>query len=132
MPKPPLVLDTCAVSERSFIEWLGQYRERKIIPAMAYKEQCTHLLNRNKDINSFNYLLKRLNIEIESFDQRYAIYMAQIEQKFKPADNNSNDFIIGAHAYMPPRILVTYNVKHFPFLEGRVIEPDILQKEYRR
>jgi len=127
-----LVLDTCAISDGAFLHWLGSYWGRKILPVIAYTEHCVHLLSRGKSIGQFDALLRKLNIEIDWFTPNYGRYAAEIGVKMGDFKDNARDYMIAAHAYMPPRILITYNIKDFTFLDKRIMEPDECQKKFRR
>ena len=64
-----------------------------------------------------------MGIEIEWFRQIEAQKAADIGVNTGDFSENARDYMIGAHAYIAPWILITYNKRDFSFLGDRVKEP---------
>lgn len=121
----PLILDTNIFKDKNFLYKLTSYHNRKILPVVAYAEICVYFIGqRNKSLSYVNYLLKKIDIEVEWLDQRRAENAALYGIKSGDFSKNARDYLIGAHAYPAPRTMVTYNKEHFWFLENRVYSPD--------
>jgi len=121
----PLILDTCVFSDRSFLYKLKKYHGRKIIPAVAFCELYYHSLCKGKE-DAIMKLFSKLDIEIEEFDARRARNAALYSKGYGKFDKNFRDYMIGSHAYPPPRKMITDNKKDFEFLEDRVLSPNEL------
>ena len=62
----PLVLDTCALTDRGFWPWLRRYHGRKVLPSIAYTEISVFFVgSRNKTQEDVDSLLNSLGITIE-------------------------------------------------------------------
>lgn len=121
----PLILDSNIFRDKNFLYKLTSYHNRKILPVVAYAEICIHFIGqRNKDRRYVDRFLNKLGIEVEWLDQRRAETAALYGIKGGDFSKNSRDYLIGAHAYPPPRTMVTYNKKHFWFLRNRVYSPN--------
>ena len=123
--KPPIVIDTCALLDKSFWNWIRKYHQRKVLPTIAYTEYCHHLLStKNIDIETIDRTLRILGIEIACFRHQQALYTTEIALTFGDFKENWRDYMIASFAYLEPWVVVTYNIKHFDFLEERALEPN--------
>lgn len=119
----PIVLDTNVFDDKSFLAKLKTYHGAKIIPAIVYTEICVHYYNKGKSHENIDRLLRRLKIEYEWFRREQAREAAELGSCYGDFKKNARDYIIASHAYTAPRKLITFNTKHFQFLEDRVLEP---------
>lgn len=127
----PLILDTNVFRNRDFLHKLEKHHGRKILPAVAYAEMCVYYLGKkNKSPKYVDTFLNKLDIEVDWLDQRRArdaaMYCIDSGGNFS---ENARDYLIGAHAYPPPRTMITYNKDHFLFLGKRVYTPDEILKK---
>ena len=113
----PLVLDTCSFSDKSFLNLLKIYHGDKFLPSVAYAELVVdYYFNKNKNPDHVDKLLRKLNIEVEWLDAskaKNAVLCCQDKQDFK---DHIRDYLIGAHAFPAPRIMITNNIKDFECL----------------
>lgn len=118
MSDDPLILDTDVFSNRDFLEELKTYHGEKIIPSVAYAELSVHyIFNKNKSAEEVRDFLRKFHITIENLDARVVnngVLCCQDANDFK---THSRDYLIGAHAYPNPRIMITNNLAHFKFLD---------------
>ncbi len=121
---PPLVLDTNAVSDPDFLNWLKEYTGEKLIPAFAYAEVVVYILKKKRSVRRFDHLLRTLGIRIEYFTPEKAKVAGQLGHRFGEFSEKARDYMIAAHAASAPRVLVTENKKDFTFLGKRVMNPD--------
>ncbi len=119
----PIVIDTSAVSDANFREWLYNYRGRKILPMVAFVEFSVYLRSRGKSQGQIVGLLARFGIEIEPFGQAYAYRSIDTAVAARDFKKNWRDHMIAAHAHTAPLKLITYNVDDFSFLGNRVMSP---------
>jgi len=122
----PIILDTCVFSDKSFLYKLEKYHGDKIIPAVAFCELYYHYLCTGKE----DFILKlfsKLDIVIEEFDAVRAKNAALYSEGYGKFEENFRDYMIGSHAYPPPRKMITDNKKDFEFLKDRVLSPDELE-----
>jgi len=69
----PLLIDTNALTDRDFFEWLKKYHGVKKISSVAYMEYALFYCGKKKwDLDKVNSTLKSADIEIEAFDKRQA------------------------------------------------------------
>lgn len=119
----PLVLDTSAMRDRSFVHWLAGYHGEKLLPAVAYTELSIYMTgSRNKTQAQVDHMLRSAGIKIEWYrvqDARVAARWAVMSG----SSENLQDFMIASRAVIAPWIVVTNNVKHFSFLGNRVKTP---------
>lgn len=118
---PPLVLDANSFSASGFRHWLGSYRGVKLLPAVAYAELGVHL--GRVDPDALDAGLARAGVEVEWLTADIARIAVELGLAGGEWERNARDYLIGAHAASPPRLLVTTNVKDFGFLGDRVRSP---------
>lgn len=125
----PLVLDTCALTDRSFWPWLKKYHGRKVLPSIAYTEISVYFVgSRNKTQEQVDSMLNGLGITVEWYrhvDARRAVEISLSNGDFS---RNWRDYMIASHAYIAPWIVVTKNVKDFEWLGNRVKTPGEAQR----
>lgn len=133
----PIIIDTNSLMEKGFFHWCRSYRERKVLPIIAYCEYCVgYLTTGRKTVEEIDRVLNKAGIEIKPMRNQEAIQTAQIcgvvnSTKDPDFRNKWRDYMIGAYAINPPYLLVTNNIKDFKFLERRVVSPiDIMSGEY--
>jgi hypothetical protein len=125
----PLVIDTCAMRDSGFRNWLYAYRGRKILPVIAYVETSIYFISRGKTQAQVKQLMKRLGLDIEPLEGQSAhtmvesIMTAGIAPGSGPFYKMWRDHAIAGHAHTAPLTMVTYNVKDFDFLGDRVLTP---------
>lgn len=113
----PLILDTCVFFDQSFLHKLRTYHGQKIIPVVAYVElSIRYIVDKKKDSNFVDRLLRKLDIKIERLDKNYAKNAVMCCNSGKDFKENYRDFLIGAHAFPAPRTMVTNNKKDFYFV----------------
>ena len=118
----PLLIDTCALTNKDFIKWLKGYHGTKKISSVTYMEYALFYIEKHKwELDKVNNLLKAAGIEVESFEKKQAGYAAHLmagrTKEFrcdKCEKLDWNDCMIAAHAPYAPTILVTANVDDFP------------------
>lgn len=126
----PLVIDTCAFLDKDFVFWLQKYHGWKILPAVAYTEVLYGLMNRGKSPEYLAKVLRSAGVDIEPFSPDLAVravYLAEGGNNFK---KNARDYMIAAHAYTAPRIVVTNNLDDFSCLRDRVMNPRQVMKTF--
>lgn len=114
-------MDTSAWAKQAFREWLAEYYGDKIMPAITYAEALVFLLDRGEDGQTLNELLNKLRVQVEWTHRDHAALAAQAGASLGDWSDNARDYLIGAHAESPPRILVTENMqdfKHLPRVEN--------------
>lgn len=126
----PLVLDTNSLQDRDFRFWLENYHGRKVIPAVAYTELCVYFIRRkNKTTEDVDILLRKMSVEVDWYRHGQAKKAAEMGAR-GDFSSKARDFMIAAHAYTAPWILVTYNVDDFDYLERRVMTPkDVMRSQ---
>jgi hypothetical protein len=127
----PLILDTCVFRDGSFLKKLEKYHGKKILPAVAYAEVCLYLIGkRHKKPAEVDYYINKLGIEVEWLTKTRAQYAALYGIKGEDFKDNNRDYLIGAHAYPPPRTMITYNKKDFWFIKRNFLydSDEILKK----
>jgi len=126
----PLILDTCAFSDKDFLYKLRKYHGRKILPAVAYSELCAHYVkNKKKNPQHLDRLLNQIDIEVDQLDKLRAQYAALYSKDGKDFKLHHRDYLIGAHAFPPPRKMITINKKDFWFLNN-VYTPEEISKKF--
>jgi hypothetical protein len=96
MGNMPIILDTCAFRGIGFIKRLKSFHGRKIISVVTYSEMQIHLMyKKGKKLTYFDDLLKLVK-------------------------TNFRDYLIASHAFLPPWLVITHNLKDFEYLEGRI------------
>lgn len=117
----PIVIDNSAFSKRDFRRWLKTYHGQKIMPSVSYAEALVHVVNRGGTADKFNDLLRGLRVRVERTNRDHAALAAIAGANQGDWTQNARDYLIGAHAASPPRVLVTENVKDFTHLP-RVVD----------
>lgn len=120
-----LVLDTNVFNNKKFCKWLLNTPEEKYLPAVAYMEYTYHNLKKEITQSMVDAFLEQMNIFIVPFGRYEAIEAAQCAIGNWDFSENARDYAIGATALRLNSKLVTYNVKHFKWMEN-VITPDEL------
>lgn len=118
----PLVLDTNAFRTKGFLHWLRTYHGPKLLPAVAYAELGLFIRHRGTQ-EAYDGMLAEHGIDVEWLDRERARTSIELALVHGDWDRNSRDYLIGAHAASPPRLLVTNNLKDFTFLGDRVRTP---------
>ncbi len=119
----PLVIDTSALRDRGFRYWLGRYHGRKILPAVAYTEICVYFIGmKNKTQEQVDGMLYSMGLKIEWFRTNEARKAAELGISLSDFSNNARDYMIAAHAYTAPWVVVTYD-SDFDFLGTRAKTP---------
>jgi len=104
--------------------WLPKYHGRKILPAVAYTELSVYLIGvKKKTQEEVDRLLRSMGIEVEWFRHDEARKAAEIGVLCGNFKEKARDYMIGAHAYTAPRVVITNDVTHFAFLGDRVKTP---------
>lgn len=119
---PPLVLDTNAFTTRGLLHWLGSYRGPKILPVVAYVELGMHWVPRRTQ-EGYDGTLVSAGVTVEWLTTDQARLAIEISLAAGGFAQRSRDFLIGAHAASPPRVLVTNNLSDFEFLGDRARTP---------
>lgn len=125
MDKPPLVIDTCALSDKDFQKWLVGYGGRKRISSITYAEFRIPFVE-TKNLQLFENLLRNLCIDVENYTINHAKYTSELMsgRKNRCSECNKikdwNDCMIASHAESPTVLMVTNNICDFPDLDGRV------------
>lgn len=122
-----LVLDANAFNARGFVFFLERYRGIKILPAVAagewYYVLCRH---RGWPPERFYAELGKMGVEVESLDAELALVAASAaDETFK---TKKADWLIGAHALHPGRILVTFNVADYPQVRRKMTPLELMAK----
>jgi len=127
----PLLVDTCALTNKDFLKWLKGYHGTKRISSITYMEYAVFYCNKGWELDKVNTVLNRAGIEVESFERKQAGYAAELmsgrTNEFR-CDTcgklNWNDCMIAAHAPYAPTILVTENIGDFPSMGVRIMTPE--------
>jgi len=136
--RPPLLMDTCALN-KDLLKWLRTYNPSKSISSVTYMEYCIYMVGtKNRSVDEVRQILRYAGIYIQPFGMQQAEFAADFMiqrtmERCKECNKlDWNDCMISAHAPMAPTVLVTENVKDFPYLEGRVITPQDAMRRYGR
>jgi len=119
----PLVLDTCSLIDKDFRYWLRSYHDRKVLPSVVYLELSLYFRFKNKPQTYVDQLIRTLGASIEWFRKKEAQRTIEIALETGDFKKNARDYMIAAHADIPPWIVVTDDVDHFSFLGDRVKTP---------
>jgi predicted nucleic acid-binding protein len=117
----PIVIDNSAFAKHDFRNWLKTYYGQKVFPSVAYSEALVHFLNKGGTPEKFNELLEGLRVQVEWTKQAQAASAAAAGSAHGDWTDNARDYLIGAHAEDPPRIMITENVEDFSHLP-RVVD----------
>lgn len=130
--KPPLFIDTCALSDKTFLKWLKDYRGSKSISPIVYMEYSVYLFGKGISSERIDAMFKKIGITISQFSREQAknasMLMSDLEDRRCPVCNNINwnDCMIAANAPYAPTILVTKNIDDFEMFadwKGRLMTP---------
>jgi predicted nucleic acid-binding protein len=131
LPNPPIVIDTCSFRDKGFINKLGTYHGRKVISAVTYAEMQVYLIyDKNKEESYFDKILYEAGIEIQDYSRKQGLLTAILGGQMGDFHSKFNDYSIASHAYDPPWLVVTYNERHFSYLNDRVKSPMDFIKQY--
>lgn len=126
----PLVLDTNAVLDSGLMHWLAKYHGRKILPSTAYAELAYGFIRKYGNTQRLDRMLRLADVPVDETNMgharqaaHFAVSRAQGRWDDDDWDKHWRDYLIGAHAALPPHWMVTNNVPDFAFLEDRVISP---------
>ncbi|MBI4813075.1 MAG: PIN domain nuclease [Methanobacterium sp.] len=118
-----LVRDTNVFNSRKFCNWLLETPEEKYLHAVAYMEYLYHNLKKGLTQSMTDAFLEQMNISVVPFGQSDAIEAAHSAIGNWDFAEDARDYAIGATAITLTGKLVTYNVKHFKWIEN-VVTPD--------
>ncbi len=128
-----LFLDTCVLSDRSFVGWLMEEGKgaRLFVSSVVYMERRRQLLRHHRDVDDLERLIKKAGIRVVPFDKGNAITASELmsgQPKVCACCGKLDwtDAMILANTGNPPRVLVTRNVRDFiPYSDGAYIRtPD--------
>jgi len=123
----PLVLDSSVFKFTDFIQWLRRHHGRKILPVVAYTEISVWYVSiKGKDQSYVDDIISRARIELEWYTPHIAWRAVEFASASGDFSDHARDYMIAAHAYTAPRMIVTENKKDFAFLGDRVCSPDEL------
>lgn len=123
--KPPIVLDTNTFDRKDFLKWLTFYRQEKILPAVAYAELYVYLVGmKNRSQEQMDSLLRRLDIKFHRLERSQCVLGGEIGLQCGDFKKHWRDYLIAGHAYNPPYVIITDNIKDFDFLGDRVMTVD--------
>ncbi|MCL2711971.1 MAG: hypothetical protein FWD37_01685 [Methanomassiliicoccaceae archaeon] len=136
--KPPLLMDTCALN-KDFLKWLRTYNATKSISSVTYMEHLIYMVGTKKvSEDDVKQILRYAGISIQPFGSIQAEYASEFmiqrtAERCRTCNKiDWNDCMVAAHAPIAPTVLVTENVKDFPYLDGRVVTPQDAMKRYGR
>jgi predicted nucleic acid-binding protein len=122
--KPPLIIDTSALRDAGFWKWLRNYHGRKVLPAVAYAELSVYLVNiKHRTQDQVDELLGSMDMEIGWYRADEARRTVEIAGMTRDFTEKARDHMIASHAFLPPWVVVTYNIKDFKFLNDRAMTP---------
>jgi hypothetical protein len=78
MNLPSLILDTCVFRDEKAMNWLSKYNGDLKIPPIVYMERYRQIMGKEDLINKFEYILKKLEIEVMMFDKNVAGFAAEL------------------------------------------------------
>jgi hypothetical protein len=120
----PVVLDSSVFKFGDFLYWLSGYHGDKILPAVAYTEISIWLaVKKGRSRESIHQLLRRSDITIEYYTPQIAWNAVLFGKEFGDFPDHARDYMIAAHAYTAPRMVITENKRDFIFLSPRVMDP---------
>ena len=124
-----MIIDTCAFRDGAFIEALKRYHGRKCISPVTYTEMQVYLMGKkDKPQDYFDNILRKSNIEIVILRKKEAIAAVEIAIGKGEYNRNSRDYMIAAHAFTAPWLVITYNKRDFDYPGERVYEPGEFKK----
>lgn len=99
------------------------------MPAVAHAELSVYFTGtKGKSQEEVDFMLRTMGIEVEWFRHLESCRTAEIAVQRGDFSLKSRDYMIAAHAYLPPWVIATYNVKDFDFLANRVKTPTELMR----
>lgn len=121
-----MLIDTCSMSNQEFLEWLSGYHGPKKISAVSYMEYLTFLFDKGRTQEWAENFMNKLKINVQYFDKDTAVNAARIIHEMElmkrrcPECNqiNWNDTMVASHGLNYSCIIVTENIKDFPFSES--------------
>ena len=100
-------------------------------------EFCIYMVGKNNlSVEEVGQILRHAKISIQPFGKSQAEYASEfmIQRTIERCETCNkidwNDCMVAAHAPIAPTVLVTENVKDFPYLDGRVVTPQDAMKRY--
>jgi predicted nucleic acid-binding protein len=119
----PLVLDSCAVLDKTFMKWLEGYHERIVLPPVAYAELAYGYLRKYGTTERLDKALYWADVLVERMQYREALHSAEIAAEITNPDlkENFRDYMIASFAFFPPHLLITNDKGNFAFLGSRVL-----------
>lgn len=75
-----LFLDTCVLSDRSFVGWLMEEGKgaRLFVSSVVYMERRRQLLRHHRDVDDLERLIKKAGIRVVPFDKGNAITASEL------------------------------------------------------
>ena len=131
---PKLVLDTNVLRDREFIHWTqSQYHGKVCTSVVSYMELKRQMLHNGREDN-LDLILRKANIDVLQYTPRMATFAAQTMDK--KGDGRCKtcgkidwaDIMIYSSIDNPPTILVTKNIKDFPY--ERVKTPEEIMEMF--
>ncbi|OPY29607.1 MAG: hypothetical protein A4E28_00779 [Methanocella sp. PtaU1.Bin125] len=124
-----ICLDSNAISAGSeFFDWTFDNIIYSVLPAIAYMELAYHHMKKHGHTGVLDGIIASYSIEIAPFDADLALVAATAALSRHDMSANSMDYAIGAYAAARNMPLITYNKKHFIWLE-EVYTPEELMKK---
>lgn len=114
------------MSNPAFLGWLSGYHGPKKISAVSYMEYLTFLLDKGRTLEWAEDFMNKLKINVQYFDKEAAVNAAmmihekELMERRCPECNqiNWNDTMVASHGLNYSCIIVTENIKDFPFSES--------------
>ena len=134
MTLPSIILDTCALRDGKFIDWLKWYRGEISIPPVVYMEACRQYLDSGRTAEEFDSRLNRSSIKVLRFDRNNARIAAELMAGRKDIlckECRKIDWVdtVVASYFNMCDFIVTNNKHDFPTsggFEGKVLTTDEL------
>ncbi|MCL2149178.1 MAG: PIN domain-containing protein [Methanomassiliicoccaceae archaeon] len=127
-----IVLDTCALRDKVFMDWLKGYTGDIRIPPVVYMEMCRQQTERGLPVAELDEWLRIKNISVLRFDKNDARIAAELMagRGSKPCGKCGKmdwfDAIVASH-FDKGDYLITNNRDGFPtsgVFEGRILTTD--------
>ena len=127
--RPTLMIDTCAMSDKRFLDWLRGYSGPKKISAVSYMEYLAFLLDIGRTAEWADDFMNKLKIRVEHFDKDDAVNATFMIHEHKMLERrcpscrqiNWNDTMVASHGRNYSCVLVTENVRDFPYSDSMQI-----------
>jgi predicted nucleic acid-binding protein len=78
MPQPSIILDTDALRDKNFINWLKGYTGDIFVPPVVYMEICRQQKVKGNSLDELDGWFNALNIKVLWFDRNYARIAAEL------------------------------------------------------